>query len=1015
MNKLVVAILLFVFPCLVLADGSMTFAPPASDYSVVFLGNLFGVVDGVLSGTGSQIMGSMFGVFNAAVLALGGIIIMYTLMVSTMNTAHEGQMLGQKWSSIWIPIRSSVGLALLIPKASGYCLMQIFVMWLVVQGVGAADKVWDAALSYLNRGGVIIQAQQINPASAIVSGNTGVAGIATGASAILAGQVCMLGLQTQLENTRSKALQSGGSCENATPNGSIDTFCKTAVPDFISSVNAIDFQSKHPDKPSWTLDMPHFEKGSKYHFLNGICGTIQWNNLSTLSPIFSNQQANFPSTTPQPGTITNVGSSYTDADGNTVTVGSGQGTNLTPGEISATQLSRAIAVQQMYVNLSSVARVIVNNDPQVASTKPSSPFSTVANQQFGVPYTQAGETCNNYTDNCVIWGATTGNNGNNNVGVLFNGTEVINAINAYNGVMMPTVNLVTELQAGINSKNATGFINQASTQGWLMAGAYFFNLVLIQGSGNAVTNAGQTDSNTGLELSKFNPNSLSSPFTSNGSASKGYSCSAGNVLNRDFSQLCEWFSNDPTAVQQVQALITTSATSGNTNSQLPSFSTTQELVTGNASSTVYGFMNNSLMMQTPGQPGVKNLTFGGSINTFTPDTTGLLLSTATFDCGSVSLGIFGSFCLGQIIGNLLYNKIFLTIYNFLMNAFGKIINQVIMAFIMIPLKGMGVIFQQGLTTISTPGVNPVVALANMGVQYINFSGNLWLQLLDMAVTSALIPVFGVFIFALISLGMPLLVAWVGVMVSIGFVTAYYVPILPYMIFVFGGMGWLMSVIEAMVAAPIVALGVTHPEGHEAFGKGEAAIMILANVFLRPSMMIIGYIAGIALSYVGVWILNAGYDQAILFIQGQNTQVYGSFTTSTGLSSIPASGFQYTEWAGIYAYFFSILVYTSTYLTVVQKSFTLITYLPDKVLRWIGGTPEGIGQETAQWGEESKGQVKEAGKETQTAQGQVDKQLSGYGMKGLNKAKGALGGAGGGGKVSGKGSNIGKDASKGGKG
>ncbi len=50
-------------------------------------------------------------------------------------------------------IRSTLGLALLIPKASGYCLMQIFVMWVVVQGVGAADKIWEAALGYLNRGG----------------------------------------------------------------------------------------------------------------------------------------------------------------------------------------------------------------------------------------------------------------------------------------------------------------------------------------------------------------------------------------------------------------------------------------------------------------------------------------------------------------------------------------------------------------------------------------------------------------------------------------------------------------------------------------------------------------------------------------------------------------------------------------------------------------------------------------------------------------------------------------------
>ena len=197
MNKTALGLLMALCPLLVFAaDGSLSFAPPPSDYSVVFLGNIFGIVDGVLHGTGSQIMGSIFAVFNAAVLALGGLVIMYTLLVSTMNTAHEGQMLGKKWSSIWIPVRSTLGLALLIPKASGYCLMQIFVMWIVVQGVGAADKVWDAALGYLNRGGVIIQGQ-MDPTTSLTAAKS--SGSAGGAQYILAGQTCMLGLQKQLE------------------------------------------------------------------------------------------------------------------------------------------------------------------------------------------------------------------------------------------------------------------------------------------------------------------------------------------------------------------------------------------------------------------------------------------------------------------------------------------------------------------------------------------------------------------------------------------------------------------------------------------------------------------------------------------------------------------------------------------------------------------------------------------------------------------------------------------------
>src|SRR5262245_33857744 len=49
--------------------------PPPQDVSVQFLSDVFGVVDGVLHGTGTQIFGEMFGVFNSAVLTVAGAIL----------------------------------------------------------------------------------------------------------------------------------------------------------------------------------------------------------------------------------------------------------------------------------------------------------------------------------------------------------------------------------------------------------------------------------------------------------------------------------------------------------------------------------------------------------------------------------------------------------------------------------------------------------------------------------------------------------------------------------------------------------------------------------------------------------------------------------------------------------------------------------------------------------------------------------------------------------------------------
>lgn len=1020
MNKWLNFILLAFLPVFAYAaDGSLSFAPPATDYSVIFLGNLFGVVDGVLRGSGSQIMGVMFGVFNSAVLALGGIIIMYTLMVSTMNTAHEGQMLGQKWSSIWIPVRSTLGLALLIPKASGYCLMQIFVMWVVVQGVGAADKIWEAALSYLNRGGVIIKAQA-DPTKALTAAKN--AGVPGGALAILSGQICMMGLQKQLENQRQEYLQlknrKSGPCSGDKIKPKMKAFCDTPVPDFVASVNAVAVQNKLSQgtvtsfvtnkvekkvPKDFEVTMPNLDSGP-YASLNGVCGKIKWNSIEGISKLAN------------PGT-----------GGGTTAVGGITGINAS--ELETAQLSRAIAIQQMYIDLSLIATVMINNDPNFGSAQTANAknFAPFANQQFGVPYTNAGASCKNYSEGCTVWGVTKTAEVSSAT-VLFNGTEFQGAISNYNAIMFPTLNLLKQSKDSANANASRKFITEANSRGWIMAGSYFFDLVRL--NGNATDDKDLVDSNTGLDGSAFDAAMMTASFEKSG-------------CKDDVAPLCTWFEGNSGKLTAIISLLDGSVKGGN-GVDKPDLkdNPNREQISGQNSSTVYGFINNSMMMQLPGQPGLAELKFANLIK-FSVDTTPYRLKEQDFDCGRVRIVVF-SFCLGEMFGELFYNTIFLFIYNFFMAAFQQIINQVVMAFLMIPLQGMAEVFKVGLETVSKPGVNPVIALANMGTMYINFSGNLWIMILTMSITSSLIPVFGVFIFALISLALPLLIAWVGIMLSVGFTTAYYVPMLPYMIFTFGSIAWLISVIEAMVAAPIVALGVTHPEGHDAFGKGEAAIMILMNVFLRPAMMIIGYISAIALCYVGVWILNAGFDHAIGFVQGGavhdtstgdgNTAKYGGQLETQNLSdgyqdwqqnantldrrqnsgSVGSGSGDYTEWAGIYAYFFSILIYTTMYLTIVQKAFTLITYLPDKVLRWIGGSPESLGSDAAGWTGETEKQIGEGAKETKNAQGQIDKQLGGYAQKGVAAVKGGGDQASGGqGSAQAQGDSGGDDDGKGG--
>lgn len=949
MTKYFIALCLLVFPLLAMADSSsLSLTPPITDYSIKFLGNIFGVVDGVLHGTGSQIMGNIFGVFNAAVLALGGIVIMYTLIVGTMNTAQEGEMLGRKWSSIWIPVRSTMGLALLIPKASGYCLMQIFVMWMIVQGVGAADKVWNSALDYLNRGGVIMQAQMDPKKSKQADDHA----IAAGASAMLAGEVCMLGLQKQLEAQRQLYLDQqsnggGGPCPSA--QGDMKYFCETAVPDFISSVDFVGIQQSVgslPDiKVRFKANMPNFDDDT-YGKLNGICGAVAWKPLVTGEDSKSENE-----TTTKGGAL--IGASFEKNSWDVANINT-----LSDDDIRGLQSARPTALQQMYLDYAMVAREMVANDPLLTPRNDDIEDAyPTAHEEFGVPYLSSGTTpCTVADKECTQWKNSRGGVG----ATLFMGTEFQDGITDYNAIMAPTVNLLNDARKADSAEDKRAFIRGSKEQGWLTAGSYFFDLVRLNGS--ATGGANQTDTDTGLENSKMDPSLPQEAYSGEDDLCVG-----------DYAFLC--YVLPKSKVDEVVALVGGTVPTQNTLGQAIATS-------GAESSTVTGFIPNSLVIHLPGQPGLSSPTFGMHFN-FKLEKGLFRLPKKKFNCG---LKILGS-CIGREMGKFFYNTLIKDILDFFLDTIGQVINLVIMAVLSVPLEMMSTIFVNGVDIIKEPGVNPIVALADMGVAYINQAAVLWVSILNLTTMFApLAPIIG----PIVVMAAPLVIAWMSVMVAIGFITAYYIPFVPFMIFTFGVIAWLMVVIEAMVAAPIVALGITHPEGEGAFGKGEQALMILMNVFLRPTMMIIGYIAGIGLCYVSVWVINTGFGHVVQFIQG-----------TPGGSAWSGGG--YTNWAGIYGLFFSVLIYTTLYLIVTEKAFNLIYILPDQILRWIGGHPEHSGAEAAKWGEEAQRKVSSTGDKTEGAQAQISKQSAalvdekkaqvGKGIDALTGDKGKIGGNG----------------------
>lgn len=1023
MTKRLFTFLLMLFPIIVLADDTISFNPPTTDYSVTWLANIFGVVDGVLHGTGSQIVGRMFSVFNAAVMALGGIIITYTMLVSTMNTAHEGEMLGKKWSSIWVPVRATAGFALLVPKASGYCLLQVFVMWVVVQGVGAADKLWDEALGYLNRGGVIIETQQ-DPTAAMLGG-TSVQALTEGAVRILSGQVCMLAVERILKNKYAKYKDTSGQlggakCLNPGDNSVLQGFCRAGpVPSFADSLDlktVNDNAATATTQPS--VGMPNFD-ATTYPFyakLNGICGTIKWNLMDAGSL-----------------SILNAAS-------------------LTKGELDTAKDARVIALQQMYADLRLVAQVIMDNDPSPAfsvsdpitpagkvpvAPPPASPGAQKstnhhpwARDAFGQPLDANNTPCVNSSQKCTNWGVPGGGGG------LLNGTELVGSVLDYNGVIKPTLALLQQAKTGTDADANKAFIAQAKQSGWIMAGSYFFDLVKLNNVNKTASEAMTSDPNSGLDGSKFDLSSLYSDFRSPTGDDASVRCRLGSSAS---SVLCGVLEGKASDLYPVYSLFTGQAVvSGETLSPQPTHLDKAAITTTpikaipitpastnapQSASSVFGYAQNALVIQIPGQPPTPPLQFANMMHVDF-DNTSFKMPSANFSCMGIHI-LFVEFCIGRMIGNIIYNDIILLLLNTITAWLESLIYGIVMNMLLMPLDAMASIFTQGMKILDVQGINPIIALAQMGTYYINFVGKLWFMLIFNQLVGYTLSIVGLPLMVVMIMAMPITIAWSLIMVGVGFITAYYVPLIPYMIFLFGSLAWFMAVIEAMVAAPIVALGVIHPEGHDIFGKGEAAIMILMNVFLRPAMMIIGFITAISLSYVGIWVLNAGFDRAVNFIQSGQSQcneanevgkgvdeagaglagggagvtgmavgaaqlAYGQTghgaTGDSGLgclkgggsglsSAVPDAGTVtggYTQWAGVFGFLFSILIYTTIYMTIVEKAFTLISALPDNILRWIGGQPERHGQESAQWAGEAKKGIEKAETESTKAMMQAGK-------------------------------------------
>lgn len=160
-------------------------------------------------------------------------------------------------------------------------------------------------------------------------------------------------------------------------------------------------------------------------------------------------------------------------------------------------------------------------------------------------------------------------------------------------------------------------------------------------------------------------------------------------------------------------------------------------------------------------------------------------------------------------------------------------------------------------------------------------------------------------------------------IVLGLMFAVYIPFLPFTIFLFSSVGWFITVIESIIAAPIIASGIAKPQGHDFLGKAQQVVMMLATVFIRPVCIILGFVMATFL------FLGACYLFDMIYFPFIENYVKLVTLNQNGLSL---------------AVIILMLMYGYLILSVVRYCFSLTFMLPSYISKWIGLAPLSGGEE-----------------------------------------------------------------------
>jgi conjugal transfer/type IV secretion protein DotA/TraY len=164
------------------------------------------------------------------------------------------------------------------------------------------------------------------------------------------------------------------------------------------------------------------------------------------------------------------------------------------------------------------------------------------------------------------------------------------------------------------------------------------------------------------------------------------------------------------------------------------------------------------------------------------------------------------------------------------------------------------------------------------------------------------------------LGMPIFYGCMALLIP-GLTLAFVLPMVPFAMWIAGVAGWLILVLETIVAVSLWAFAHLTFQGDGLHGRGAEGYGLLLNVLVRPVLMLIGLFLGYYTFTCLSWLMFQSFGVAVHFVL--------------------ADGYIVTNLLGAIV---MISIFVLLHLMIALLSFRMISLFPHHVIKMIGFAP-----------------------------------------------------------------------------